>query len=128
MDEQYAAILLRPNRAAEFFPDYSAILERLGRTEAFRCVMENGILGFYDWLWTAEGELAGVRVSVADPSKLRYFVGFENVSQMKSPVPLEILFGSNRSYDSSVPETQDFGGNTIFVGDGGSVLITFFSP
>ncbi|KRR24102.1 hypothetical protein CQ14_15305 [Bradyrhizobium lablabi] len=85
-------------------------------------------LGFYDWLRASDDAVIGVRQYV-DPGpmvdRILLELSRDDVIVDKKARSVEIFFSSGRDYDVLRSSDQDFGDNRLFVGDDGSVLLTF---
>ena len=85
-------------------------------------------LGFYDWLRASDDAVIGVRQYV-DPEPMvdrtLLELSRDDVIVDKKVRSVEIFFSSSRDYDVLRSCDQDFGDNRLFVGDDGSILLTF---
>ena len=87
-------------------------------------------LGFYDWLRASDDAVIGVRQHVdPDPMADRILLELsrDDVIVDKKMRSLEVFFSRDRDYDVLRSSDQDFGDNRLFVGDDGSILLTFLS-
>ena len=85
-------------------------------------------LGFYDWLRGSDDAVIGVRQYVdPDPMVDRILLELsrDDVIVDEKARSVEIFFSRGRDYDVLKSADQDFGGNRLFVGDDGSILLTF---
>ncbi|MDQ1813286.1 hypothetical protein RBA41_08215 [Massilia sp. CCM 9210] len=85
--------------------------------------------GFYDWLRTSKGEVIGVRLQLDSPLdidaerlNLLYSLDARN-----SADELYIFFGPQREFDAEMSDDADFGRNILYIGQLGSVAISFNS-
>ena len=86
-------------------------------------------LGFYDWLRASDGSVIGVRQRL-DPEIDQFPFNLNTVGveiDKETRVAL-IFFSDRRDYDPAQSLSQDFGDNYLFLGEGGSVMLTFASP
>jgi hypothetical protein len=91
-------------------------------------------LGFYDWLRTEIGELVGLRLFLDDPADLNLEL-FRNLTGVTLDVQagaklrnLTVLFTEDVGFHEPHSVNGNFGDNRLFIGDRGSVALTFCAP
>lgn len=113
----------------EIFPDQMIVCG-----ETFNRVPGEEMLGFYDWIRDNDKEIIGVRLVLSDPGflDLGQFSKLKNVCVNQvgsSPEPhLQIFFDASRNPCEEYSDDCDFGGNYLYVGDGGTIILTFCAP
>ena len=101
-------------------------IEMAGTT--FRDSSAGEWLGFYDWLRTSDNEVIGVRQYVNPDPKVDQILlelARDDVLVDKKKRSVEIFFSNRRDYHELESSDQDFGDNRLFIGDDGSILLTF---
>jgi hypothetical protein len=129
-DSKPLAVVCLPKQQPAYLVE-SAIIEGASIESAGTIFRDSGAgdwLGFYDWLRTSDNEVIGVRQYV-DPDPMVDQILLELVRddvvvdrKMRS---VEIFFSTRRDYDVISSSDQDFGDNRLFLGDDGSILLTF---
>jgi len=85
-------------------------------------------LGFYDWLRTSDGLIVGVKLRPDSSGILNLFEPFASPSVVIKEGAVTIRTSSQGEVIEVLSDDQDFGGNAVYVGSGGSLAIAFFCP
>jgi hypothetical protein len=85
-------------------------------------------LGFYDWLRTTDGKLVGVRLSFDQTFHENLFQRYVSDSVIFSGDVVCLQWIDSAEVDEDLSDDADFGGNSVFFGNAGSLAIGFFAP
>jgi hypothetical protein len=85
-------------------------------------------LGFYDWLRTQRGLLVGVRLRPDSPEILRLVEPFMGPFVVIGDDGVTIRTSVDDVIAEAKSDDADFGGNSVFLGNEGSLAIKFFCP
>jgi len=87
----------------------------------------SGWFGFYDWLRMSTGDIIGVRLYLDEPVPITgaALALLCSLDARNSRDVVYIFFGTDRQFDLSLSDDQDFGGNVLYLGQSGSVGLVF---
>jgi hypothetical protein len=85
-------------------------------------------LGFYDWLRTERGLIVGVRLRPDTPGLMKLFEPYICPAILIEDGAVKIRTTADGAVVEARSDDADFGGNRLFMGNAGSLAVSFFCP
>jgi hypothetical protein len=87
------------------------------------------LFNFYDWLRTIDNKIIGISlhsgITGIDHNIINFLISLDTKNSLDR---INIYFNENKTFNASISDDSDFGGNIIYYGDKGSIALTFNPP